>query len=67
MEFETFIDVNGFSRSDSLRITVNKSLENAGERGGGSKWISQSWRLQELNLRLSPQQCQAVINSTEFK
>ena len=58
----TFIDGNGFYGFRSLRITVNKSLEDVGEREGGSKWIRQTWRLQELNFRLSSQQCQAMIN-----
>lgn len=47
------VDVKDFCLNRSLRITVNKSLKDVGERDGGSKWIRQTWRLQELNLRLS--------------
>ena len=48
----TSVDVNGFSLNRSLRITANKSREDVGERDGGSKWIRQTWGLQELNIKL---------------
>ena len=50
-----FVDRCEWLQSEQMseNITVNKSLEDVGERDGGSKWIRQTWRLQELNLRLS--------------